>query len=247
MSPFDNPALMAVMYATLEGYRLNWPTGADRLLVVSVGTGRADKEVKRSKIASEHALKALLGLMDDCAALQEILLQWMSTSRTARTIDREIGDLQHDLIAPAPLISYLRYNGNLAVDAVRTLVPEIDGKKIESLTEMDAPENMQILDEIGKRTAERDVHSLDFPSIADLTLITDPAKTPLISQRYLDANSAATRFELEANRRNLDILKALNLFEPGVSAALAVIESETASALRRRKHRNGHCFSRATW
>ena len=67
MSPFNNPTLMAVMYASLEGYRVNWPTGADRLLVVSVGTGRADKEVKRSSIAAAHAMKGLLGLMDDCA------------------------------------------------------------------------------------------------------------------------------------------------------------------------------------
>ena len=64
-------------------------------------------------------------------------------------------------------------------------------------------------------------------SIADLTLISDPAKTAVIGNRYLEANSGATRFELEANRRNLDIFKALDLFEPGVSAALAVIESET--------------------
>jgi hypothetical protein len=48
----------------------------------------------------------------------------------------------------------------------------------------------------------------------------------LITNRYLEANSNATRFELEANRRNLDIFKALNLFEPGASLAIEVIESE---------------------
>src|SRR5690349_9144840 len=31
VSPFNNPALMAMMYATMIGYRINWPTGADRL------------------------------------------------------------------------------------------------------------------------------------------------------------------------------------------------------------------------
>ncbi len=48
--------------------------------------------------------------MDDCADLMELLLQWMSRSRTAREIDREMGDLRNDSIAPAPLITYLRYN-----------------------------------------------------------------------------------------------------------------------------------------
>jgi uncharacterized protein len=169
MSPFNNPALMAVMYATLEGYRLNWPTGADRLLVVSVGTGRADKEVKRSSIAATHAVKGLSGLMDDCAAMQEIMLQWMSNSRTARVIDREVGDLQHDLIAPMPLINYVRYNSDLGVDAVRAMFPSLDRKQAESLTEMDAPENMEVLYEIGARTAEFNVRADDFPKNFDLS------------------------------------------------------------------------------
>jgi hypothetical protein len=159
---------MAVMYATLEGYRVNWPTGSDRLLVVSVGTGRADKEVKRSTIAGELAMKGLLGLMDDCAAMQEIMLQWMSTSRTARVMDSEIGDLQHDLIAPNPLISYLRYNGDLGVAAVKQLMPALSDEKIKSFTKMDASENMKALYELGSRTAERDVRAEDFPTKFDL-------------------------------------------------------------------------------
>jgi predicted acylesterase/phospholipase RssA len=168
MSSFNNPALMAVMYATLEGYRMNWPTGADRLLVVSVGTGRADKEVKKSALAVAHAVKGLVNLMDDCAAMQETMLQWMSSSRTARAIDREMGDLRHDLVSPAPLITYLRYNGDLEVAAVKKLVSNLDDKTIESLTEMDAPENMKTLYELGRKTAARDVLADDFPTKFDL-------------------------------------------------------------------------------
>lgn len=168
MSPFNNPALMAVMYATLEGYRLNWPTGSDRLLVVSLGTGRADKEVKRSTIAGELAMKGLLGLMDDCASLQEIMLQWMSTSRTARAMDSEVGDLQHDLIAANPLISYLRYNGDLGVAAVKALMPGLSDEKIKSFTKMDASENMDALYKLGALTAARDIRADDFPTKFDL-------------------------------------------------------------------------------
>jgi len=168
MSPFNNPSLMAVMYATLEGYRMNWPTGGDRLFVVSVGTGRADKAVRKAALAAELAVKGLLGLMDDCAALQEVLLQWMSTSRTARPIDREIGDLQNDLIAAAPLISYLRYNGDLEVGAVKALLPNLGDDKVKSLTEMDIPDNMQTLYDLGKLTAARDVRADDFPTKFDL-------------------------------------------------------------------------------
>src|SRR4029077_20265705 len=50
VSPFNNPALMAVMYATLDGYRIGWPRGADRLLVVSVGTGASDHQGEPSEL-----------------------------------------------------------------------------------------------------------------------------------------------------------------------------------------------------
>lgn len=42
VSPFNNPTLQAFMYATLKGYNVNWATGPDDLLVISVGTGRGD-------------------------------------------------------------------------------------------------------------------------------------------------------------------------------------------------------------
>ena len=39
VSPHNNPALQLLMLATLEGHALRWPTGADQLLLVSLGTG----------------------------------------------------------------------------------------------------------------------------------------------------------------------------------------------------------------
>src|SRR5215217_7194837 len=76
VSPFNNPALMAMMYATMNGYRINWPTGPDRLLVVSIGTGAADPTVTHASLAAKQAVDALLSLMNDTATLQETLLQW---------------------------------------------------------------------------------------------------------------------------------------------------------------------------
>src|SRR5262245_33032813 len=50
VSPFNNPALQALMYATLDGYRVGWPLGADKLLIVSVGTGASDPSVAPYKL-----------------------------------------------------------------------------------------------------------------------------------------------------------------------------------------------------
>jgi hypothetical protein len=169
VSPFNNPSMLALMYATLDGYRVGWRTGADKLLLVSVGTGAADRRVKRAHLTAEHAIKAVIALMDDCADLQEMQLQWMSSSRTARVIDRESGNLQHDLLAGAPLLSYLRYNVELAADAVQALDPKLkDAERIEALTAMDAPENMETLHALGRLAGERDVVASDFAGIFDL-------------------------------------------------------------------------------
>lgn len=170
VSPFNNPALQAVMYATLQGYQVGWPSGADRLLVVSLGTGSADPAVKHASIAAQHAIGALASLMDDCAVLQEVLLQWMSQSPTARHVDRELEDLKGDALGGQPLLSYLRYNVDLTAASVQQLDPTLtDPKVIASLSAMDAPKNMGILHRLGGLAAARDVKAEDFPVGFDLS------------------------------------------------------------------------------
>lgn len=169
VSPFNNPSLQAMMFATMEGYKVEWPAGADNLLLVSLGTGAADPEVKKANITAKHAVNALLSLMDDCASLQETLLQWMSSSPNAREIDRELGCLENDLISKDPLLSYLRYNVDLREVGVRKLDPTLtDSEIIKSLSEMDAPENMKILHKLGTLAASSDIEPGHFPSQFDL-------------------------------------------------------------------------------
>lgn len=169
VSPFNNPALQALMYTTLEGYRIGWPAGADALLLVSVGTGSANAGVRTAALAAQHGIRSLLSLMEDSAVLQETMLQWMSSSATARPLDREIGDLKNDLVAGAPLISYLRYNVDLGKESVQRLDPALkDEEMIASLVEMDAPDNMEVLYKLGCLGAERDVRATDFPTRFDL-------------------------------------------------------------------------------
>jgi hypothetical protein len=93
----------------------------------------------------------------------------MSSSPTAREVDRELGDLRHDLVAGAPLLSYLRYNVDLRAEQVRALDSTLtSGKTIKSLSEMDAPENMDLLHRLGTLAGERDVKPGDFAAHFDL-------------------------------------------------------------------------------
>jgi hypothetical protein len=168
VSPFNNPALQALMYATLEGYRVGWETGSDKLLLVSVGTGAADPAVSKAKLTASHALRALKSVLQDCAVLQETMLQWMSAGPTARIIDRELGGLEGDLLNGSPLMSYLRYNVDLRAESVRRLDGSLAAVDTTALSAMDAPGNMEVLHRLGRLAAAQDVRDTDFGGVFDL-------------------------------------------------------------------------------
>ena len=168
VSPFNNPSLQAFMYATLCGYRVNWPARADRLLLVSVGTGMGDLSQSPSRIAAAGALRALFSLMDDCAALVEIVMQWMSKSPTAREIDSDLGDCADDLLGQSPLLTYLRYNASLLAADVEALLPGLPAKQVASLAEMDNPDNLDALFRLGVAAGTAHVKAEHFSAGFDL-------------------------------------------------------------------------------
>ena len=77
--------------------------------------------------------------------------------------------MRHDLVASTPLMSSLRYNVDLRKESVGRLDPHLtDVKLIESLSAMDAPQNMDVLHQPEKLAAGRDVRSTDFAAHFDL-------------------------------------------------------------------------------
>lgn len=168
VSPHNNPALQLLMLATLEGHGLQWPMGADKLLVVSLGTGSKTvaitaEEVSKMK-AVEIGVRGLASLMDDASALNEIILQWISSSATAREIDSEIGDLKNDSLGGSKLLSYLRYDVTFNDPSLKNL---LSAEQLESIAEMDRPENMNKLIEIGCLAASR-IEDSHFPPEFDI-------------------------------------------------------------------------------
>jgi hypothetical protein len=174
VSPWNNPSLQAFLFATLKGYRLHWPTGAERLLLVSVGTGRPDPARRPAGMAAAEAIDALMALMDDCSSVVELLLQSLTSSPTARQIDREINDLRDDLLPGQPLLSYLRYDLPLTAEAVQKLVPGVSAADLASLARMDDPEVMELLLHLGSAAARDQLDVEHFPAGFDL-----PAQPPV--------------------------------------------------------------------
>jgi hypothetical protein len=173
VSPNNNPSLALVLMATIKGYAFNWEMGADRLLVVSLGTGRKSANVGVSEgfeaTSLAHAMRALASVMDDCGDLVETTMQWLSQSPTAREIDRELGKVE-PAVAAEPRLSYLRYNVMFEPDWFReNLGLDWADKDLVALAAMDEPANMPKLDEVGKLAGEMLIQDKHFPAAFDLT------------------------------------------------------------------------------
>ncbi len=173
VSPHNNPALQLLIMATTEGFGLKWPTGADQLLLVSVGTGAQEIRMSTQEImdmsSAKVSLQALTSLMNDCDAMNQTILQWMSRSPTVWKIDREIGDLQGDVMGGKELFSYLRYNVVLDREWLQThLHVDVKASEVKGLQEMDKPKNMRKLALLGATASQVQIQPDHFPVQFDI-------------------------------------------------------------------------------
>jgi len=159
LSMANNPALTLLMVATLKGFPFHWPMGADNLLLVSVGTGYLEFKRQVGDI-DEATMLTWAGsipdmLMQDASWQNRILLQWLSKSPTAEIMDREIGDMNDDIISGTPLLSYLRYNFAITKDNLNALgfEREFDDRDVISIADMAKAKNKELLYAIGERAS----------------------------------------------------------------------------------------------
>ena len=188
VSPHNNPALQLLMMAGISGYNMGgadlaggeaprpWKLGADKLLIVSVGTGSYDYKVSDGKGAALDAVNALQGMVSDGQELALTLLQWMSEPRLSWPVDRVVGDLTRDLLGrsegmPQALLSFQRYDVRLEADWLAK--PENMGRTFSEAELVDirnftSVKHMTTLDELGKAGAALQVRAEHFPAAFDL-------------------------------------------------------------------------------
>jgi len=172
ISMANNPALQTLMVATLHGFPFRWEMGADKLLLVSLGTGM-NKVVKHSEEITAYqqfkwAAQIPEMLMQDASWLNQAVLQWLSSSPIPWKINGEIGDLSGDILAPAGnpkgFISYLRYNAMLSKTELEQLMSKPYAQdKVDSLIEMDHAANCPELFEIATKAAQKEMQADQFP------------------------------------------------------------------------------------
>jgi uncharacterized protein len=155
VSMANNPALTLLMVATLKGFPFHWKLGEENIEIVSVGTGYSVYHKNTNEIDDAWLMtwaKCVPDmLMQDASWQNQIMLQWLSNSPTAVTIDREIGKLEGDLISGKPMIKYLRYNFPITENDLNglNLGKVFKPEDVLSLIEMSNSQNKELLYDIG--------------------------------------------------------------------------------------------------
>jgi predicted acylesterase/phospholipase RssA len=173
VSMANNPALRLFLVATLMGFPFGWPTGEDRLMVVSVGTGRWDQREDPGRLAAskvwDWARRVPAMLMSDALWQNQLLLQLLSRTPTPWHIDAEVGDLSDDLLVREPALWYVRYDAPLEEDGLEELGLGRLAPRAIALRDMSDPHNRFDLAEIGETAAGRQVHEDHLPPTFDLS------------------------------------------------------------------------------
>jgi hypothetical protein len=170
ISPFNSPALAMLMMARLEGHGLNWQMGADRLKIVSVGTGIWREPVHygfwHRRIVALFGSRALQGMITDTQMLNLALLQWMSRPRMAHRINAEIGDLGGDLLVhDQALFGFQRYDLEITSEEVSRLSGadrRPSTRRLARLRSLDDPSSLDDLYQLSQKAAREQVHAGDF-------------------------------------------------------------------------------------
>jgi uncharacterized protein len=181
VTPYNNPAFVLHRFATDPAYRLQWPKGEKKLLLVSVGTGAAAIEGSTASDPEHNMLSTGLGipsaLMYGSLVDQDINCRAIGRCTYGDVIDRELldmvpregtdaGTLEERLARPRVALDkdlgrdflYARYNVDLSDKGLAKL--DIRGVSSEDARKMDKADSghIDLLLRIGSRAAGQQVN-----------------------------------------------------------------------------------------
>ena len=129
VTSFNNPAFQLFSMATAEPYNLNWETGEDKMLLVSIGTGLtsgANKNLKPGEMNLIYNAKSIpSALMYASQRQQDFLCRSFGNCLAGDPIEQEIGDMIGKKgSGDTNLFTYLRYNADLSSQGLNDLSGE---------------------------------------------------------------------------------------------------------------------------
>ena len=169
VTTYNNPAFLAFEMATAAPFAIDWKTGPDELLIVSVGTGSAAEtwpDLDTGDMNLIHHAKNLPGaLMNAASAGWDMACRTLGRCRFGAEIDREFGSMTMDgevANATCPkLFTYVRYNPELTRGGLDALgLPAVDPAKVRQL---DSIANIPDIQRVGTAYAAQHVTTAHFP------------------------------------------------------------------------------------
>jgi predicted acylesterase/phospholipase RssA len=153
VTAYNNPAFLAFQMATAAPYQVNWATGTDRLLIVSVGTGsaaRARPDLKEEDLwLLDHAKSVPSALMNGASAGWDMACRMLGECRFGNPIDREIGDM---VLAPSAAAAPSNWTGPKQFAYVR-YDPDVSQAGLDALGLPDVKSaNVQVMDSVKHTT-----------------------------------------------------------------------------------------------
>ena len=155
---YNNPAFQAFLMATIAPYKMEWPVGEDRLLVVSIGTGtspqaNADLEPGEMNVMY-NATSIPSALMSAALNEQDLLCRVFGRCLAGEELDREVGDLKNAKgpVGPDKLFTYVRYNAELTLEGLKKL--GLSGIKPEHVQQLDSVQHISELQQVGQAIAK---------------------------------------------------------------------------------------------
>jgi predicted acylesterase/phospholipase RssA len=165
LTPYNNPAFLLYRMATESGYRLNWASGEDKLLVISVGTGAA-------AVVEDGVEDPNMGLIENVAGLPSALMyaamvdqdtncRFVGRCVHGAVLDREIGDMiprdANQKVIPLSRdlgrrFLYSRYNADLSREGLDAMgLHDIKPKNVQKLDSVDYTDDLR---RVGRKVAE---------------------------------------------------------------------------------------------
>jgi patatin-like phospholipase/acyl hydrolase len=160
ITTYNNPSFQAFLMATAEPYKLNWQAGADKMLVVSIGTGtspQANADLDPSEMNLIYNAGSIpSALMYSALNEQDFLCRTFGDCLAGDELDREVGDMvgMKGPVHPK-LFTYVRYNAELTHEGLKKL--GITDIKPEDVQKLDSTDHIKELQRVGRAVVEKKV------------------------------------------------------------------------------------------
>jgi hypothetical protein len=174
VSSYNNPSLQVFLEATQPEHKLHWPTGTDRLLLMSLGTGFDSVGVPEGKAARYELLDwahyMIHELMNEANLQQNVLMHLIGERVPLPTGAPEpalaaappgtpdLDALNHitGILDGTKLLTYQRITVEFSGDRLAQLdLADIDPSKVREMDAVDQIDNMR---RVGQAVAQEQVH-----------------------------------------------------------------------------------------